>query len=323
MIAWLSKALLVTVINYHLMHATSFVFRCRLDNKKVEESFCELRSCGLKEKDPQRGVYVLKSQDFIESLLEKGARLDGRILSFDTSNTSLKTLLDKMHVPYDLQNDRYIIPYSPPKSKSLIYCPGSGHIFEFRKQTISYLCLSLGLDVIVFRYPGVMGSQGQVNQRSLEERIDTVVQIELKSKDEHDVVLYGHCEGAALMMSTALKHPQLKIIVDRTFTSLDSYLENKLNQYGLKQYPKLTKKIKNWVRAVYHLDTNYALKRVNHENVFVLYSSFDEFLDPSCRLIESSNVSVYDYDLKLLHNQNLIFDEVLRSKIEIFLSANS
>lgn len=280
-----ARRALLGLINISLLNASSWRFKMRLDPKKINDSWDLFNKTGIKKQDSSVPSWKFSHSDMMKSFQDLGCRFQERShhfdVFFDPKNEVMKEILKKYGISYEQNGSACQFKMGRPQNKTVIYCPGSGHIFEFRKQTIGYLTIQCGFDLNCFYYPGVQSHKGDVCRVSLDNCVENVLKHELKHRNEKDIILYGHCIGASILSHTATNHPNIPVVFDRSFDTITDLVVSSIQKKHLNFFPKVSRYLGNLAQSFY----DFRLKQVidNHPRCLLLYSSLDQFIPDSCK----------------------------------------
>jgi hypothetical protein len=304
------------------LHSKLLSSNKNLDVRRLKVSTNTLVDFGFKPHPNLKNAKTIKAQDVIDKFISLGAQItqvNGQTqLQFSLKNEPLTQLCEKMHIPFNENGSFAEISIQNPRNKTAIYCPGSGHIYEIRKASLAYLTLNCGLDLVVFHYPGNRSNPGVVNEQNLKKSVEEVVEAELLNKDPDSVVLYGHCLGAAVMSNVIESQPNLRIIVDRTFDTIEKVA---LHRIGILRFiPGLNFLISYVSRRIFTLDLKKALDANPAQKQLVLYSSNDEFV-PTELTKQGGSIGQgrSTIDLKTDHGADLRYNPEINPLINKFL----
>lgn len=309
LISSLAHKALLNLINMSLLSAASWSFKLRLNKQKIQNSWDIFSKTGIVQQESSIPSWKFSHANMKQSFEKLGCSFTQKDahhfdVSFDLSNKSVIDILQKYHIEYTLLPDNGVFKMACPQNKTVIYCPGSGHIFEFRKQTIGYLTIQCGFDLTCFYYPGVQSHKGPVNQDSLQSCVENVLEHELQDKSENDIILYGHCIGAAILGNTAKNHTNVRVIFDRSFDTISELVYSILQKKHLNIFPKFSKYLGNLAQSFYNFRLNEVIS--NHKRAMILYSTNDKFVPNECKDPKGSYLKGHTIiDLASSHDHNL------------------
>lgn len=222
--------------------SSSLSFKANCKSERIERSMQALRKLGGVElKIPMQdghliSVMSLDAEKCLEALIQLGGRkevisLDNdmiqEILQIPADKQELLDVIDQLKLR---ENCNAPILLGIPKKRdgidvksTVIYAPGSGHIFEFRTKTIGTLLINYQANVVVFHYSGTGTSEGEISERAVYENVEAIYN-HLKEKGIRDdkILGYGHCAGGGPIVHLASKYP-INLIMDRTFLKMGDF----------------------------------------------------------------------------------------------------
>lgn len=161
-------------------------------------------------------------------------------------------------------------------------------------------------DVILFDYRGTGQSEGsRFSSTTLVEDCESVcayARARLALKDS-DMILYGHCLGGAVAIHTAKQHPDMMLIVDRTFKSWHSVIERHLSYRW--------KFLGRWISrhckfSKIRFDNEQALRDLKNKTTIIIFGTQDIYLGSAANGIALAG----NYKTSLSHS-TLLPDEIL------------
>lgn len=296
------------------------------------------------------GIYM-DSKKCLDAMLVKGAEKgcislsDGKIqevLWIDPAKEELSYLVKEMQLAICEESGKQYLPIGIPTDPSpipsnistqapsssngtLIYAPGSGHLFEFRRKTIGSFLIGYGMNVLLFHYSGTGQSEGKITEQATYENLECVYQyLRQKGIRDEQILGYGHCMGGGPMIDLAAKHP-INLLADRTPLSMGEF--SKLRATTFLRLPRFLHFLASWIPPV--MDKCFLYnngKKIKHVkgNVAVLEARQDEMIPP-CYIQELFDNAVSAKNrIKLTmdsnHDMDLVQDEEIRLSIGQFLA---
>lgn len=235
------------------------------------------------------------------SLQEKGAIVGQitlpsgefqRVLFLQTEESL--SLMEKMGVPIVKENgNSYIVIGLPAKSReelmqkknpgTMIYAPGSGHIYEFRRKTIQQFLFGYGMNVLVVHYSGTGMSKGKISEQATYDDMKACYDylIQDRQVNPSKILAYGHCMGGGPATDLASKHP-INLFVDRTVETMGRFA--KLRVKTILRIPNCLNFLVGWVEPVmnkgFHYDNETKIQKIKGF-VAVAGATEDKLIPPS------------------------------------------
>ena len=137
---------------------------------------------------------------------------------------------------------------------------GNAAFYEENQSLIEYY-LCNGFKVLAFNYSGYGDSGGHSSQGSLDEDAEAVYAFSKNlCADNKRIFLHGFSIGGAVASSLAEKHPDLTVILDRSFARIQDVIPNFLRKTENKTLRKVILFMKSFI-------VNASLKYVNYDNL--------------------------------------------------------
>ncbi|WP_042280567.1 alpha/beta hydrolase [Candidatus Protochlamydia sp. R18] len=273
-----------------VIFSSTHSFKKKCSAARVENSRLILQSLGGKElslKMPdghQISAMYLNSSACLEVLINKGAQKDNlqltqeqvqEILWIPQDKQDLLHLVDRLNLTLKQHNGRDYVALGIPKNSSqidsthviselnkanagtVIYAPGSGHIFEFRRKTIGTFLVGYGMNMLVFNYSQTGRSEGKISEQASYENVEAAYEYlkKVKKLSNHKILGYGHCMGAGPILHLASKH-SIPTLVDRAPINMGTFAQLRL--ITLCKLPSFFYFLTDWVKPVMENCFRYA-----------------------------------------------------------------
>lgn len=159
----------------------------------------------------------------------------------------------------------------------ILFSSNAGFYEESESLVDYYLCS--GFNVFAFNYSGYGKSEGVPSKEAIDEDAEAILQyVKRFCPQENNIVLHGRSIGGAVASTLASRHPQVTVILDRSFANIQDILPNffaKLKNGFLRRCASL------FERSLIRLSESYCkydnLKSLrNVRNVFVISGTSDE-----------------------------------------------
>lgn len=272
--------------------------------------------------------------DCLKQLIKKGGVLqsitlpDGRKQNtLVLTNQELIDLINKMSIPIYVEDNKLIIHIGEPDSQlnaqnaTVIYAPGSGHVFEFRRPTVGAFVMGFGMNMILFHYSGTGRSPGSLTEDSTYEDMEAIYNFLTNDAGvEKDKILsYGHCAGAGPLLYLAEKY-NLNTFLDGTFARMSDFARLRVHKFL--RLPDLLWRITAWVTPTMNKCFIYPnadrMQNLNN-NVVITFRTHDDLIPKSYidELFDSTKAA-HDktlIEMNLNHDEN--FGKDLKAKAEV------
>lgn len=224
--------------------------------------------------DSEKCFDILKSKGAVVGRIIIGGPQIGHhqdVLWIPSGKPELRELIKRMGLDLHKDGDRKYIPIGCPahfvSSRTLnvgtvIYSPGSGHLFERRRKTIGSFLIGQRMNFFAFNYTGTGKSTGNLTEESTYTDLETAYKY-LKSLGTKDnkILSYGHCGGAGPATHLVKEHPEINLLTDRTFTDIGKFAA--LRARTVMHLPKKLHILTDWIEPVMKRCFNYT----NNENI--------------------------------------------------------
>ncbi len=334
-----------------VVFTSSPTFKKKCDEKKLANSRGNLKELGGEEiqltmPDGHKvsGMYLNAAQ-CLAALMAKGAErgfiplADAKIqevLWLPSDQQELHQLVERMGVAiYHQDPDKsYIelgIPQDPLQQPAavvpgtLIYAPGSGHLFEFRRKTIGTFLLNYGMNILLFHYSGTGKSEGKISEQATYDNVESAYQyLRAQGIIDEKILGYGHCMGGGPILNLAAKHP-INLLADRTYLTMGELA--KRHVATVLHLPGLLHCLINWIEPVmnqcFYYNNRDKMKQVKG-HVAVLGATQDHLIPDDYIQTLFDNAILAQSRLKLSmeanHDMNLFEDEQSRLLFGQFLT---
>lgn len=332
---------------------SSYSFKWRVQTERVQNSRATLMALGGEEvnlpmPDGSRlfGFY-LDAQRCMDIMLNKGAQkgtvpysddLVQDVLWIPSETGELMQLIDRMNVPVRYhEGSPYIclgVPHPQRQTDTpvedstgtVIYAPGSGHLFEFRRKTIGSFLLGYGMNMFVFHYSGTGLSTGSITEQATYNNVEGVFQYlkQTKATQANKILGYGHCVGAGPIIDLASRQP-IHLLADRTQLNMGEFAQRRLIK--LSRLPKFLHFLLHWIQPVMNkcfcYDNQEKIQHVSGR-VAVIQATNDDLIPEGdmSRLFNQAVLSQHKVRLVINsdHDMDLVQDEEARLALGKFLS---
>lgn len=328
-----------------VLYSSSDEIKQKCNTERFNDSRQVLKDFGGKEviinsQGKQLHAMYFSYRECINTLIAKGAILDKVLILGQKKqktililpNKDLEDLVKKMEI-FTYTDEQKTFIYIPDSDHSheakgaVIYAPGSGHLFEFRRPTIGTFVMDFGMNMFVFHYSGTGKSEGLVSEDSTYADMESAYAYLTTEKGIADdkILAYGHCAGAGPTLYLAAKY-NLNAFIDRSFTRMDEFGRLRFHK-GLK-IPDFLWCLSAWV--THTLKKSFAYPNVERVKeltraVVISSGSKDDLIPPhsSDALFDATlSENKIKLSLDLNHDQNFGADQKAKSELGKFLKKN-
>ncbi len=296
----------------------------------------------------QMSAMYLDTKRCLEKLIELGGEKGRKplanglvqdILFIPPHQTELCTLIERMGLPLHEEEGRQYIHLGIPKilgvpeadqaetmPGTVIYAPGSGHIFEYRRPTIGTFMIGYGMNMLVFHYSQTGQSEGKISEQATYDNVEAAYRY-LKQKDLPDqkILGYGHCMGGGPILELASKYP-IALLLDRVFADMGDFAKLRATRRLPRFLHFLAEPIKRVMNRCFNYDNRKKIEHVQGR-VALIEAARDEII-PGAYIQE-----LYDHAMqaqtkvKLVidsdHDRDLVSDESARLSLGRFLTESN
>ena len=122
------------------------------------------------------------------------------------------------------------------------------------------------------------------------------------------------------MANSISKYSGLRVIIDRSFDTIENLIIHSATKKGLNLFPRITKAIASFVQSIYDFRLNDALNKYPDQKKLILYSSSDEFVPEEFTQGRGNFMQgKVCIDLKIKHDPDLIQHPEVSPHIQRFL----
>jgi dienelactone hydrolase len=334
-----------------VINTSSSKFKRNCNETRLQESRRILQNLGgeeisLQMPDGHRvSAMYFSAENCIKNLLDKGGikdviqQSDGKkqeVIWIPHDNPEFSELIEKMKIPvYENSGNSYFrlgIPnennnlnQTKSENSAVIYAPGSGHLFEFRRKTIGTFLIGFGTNMLVLNYSETGRSGGKITEQATYDNLEAAYKYLLNEKGASDSKIfgYGHCVGGGPTLHLASKHP-INLLVDRTFLNMGEFATLRVNLEL--RIPKYFHFLTSWIIPVmnqcFGYDNIKKIERVKGK-VAVLGVTKDEIIPPTYihKLFDKAHQAKQKIKLILdgNHDEDLPIDDSTRLALGSFL----
>lgn len=340
-----------------VVFTSSRSFKRKCDQERVTQSRKILEELGgeqifLKMPDGHHiSAMYLDQKKCLDRLLSKGAEkgilthpddLIEDVLWIPSQKEELIALIEKMKLPLFETSGRLYLPLGIPKkifesfknndlvqeNGTVIYAPGSGHLFEFRRRTIGSFLIGYGMNMLVLNYTGTGKSEGKITEQLTYDDMERVYHYLVNDKGipDHKILGYGHCMGSGPAIDLASKH-QINLLVDRACPTMGEFA--KLRVVATLGLPSCLQFLASWIEPVMNRCFFYNNReKISHVKggVAVLGAKHDEMIPPKYidelfdrAVLAKNKVKI---SMNTNHDADLTVDETTRLALGQFLGSN-
>jgi hypothetical protein len=237
------------------------------------------------------------------------------VLWIDMSKGYLLDLIDRMGLSRVAHENGVYVPLGIPRKsfdsskdasskrrpEAVIYAPGSGHLFEFRRKTIGTFVIDYGMNMLVLNYSGTGKSEGKISEEATYENMEAAYQYLAREKGfpAEQIWGYGHCMGSGPILHLAAQHP-INAIVDRAYLNMGEFAKTRVIK--VLHLPFFLKFLAAWIEPV----MNKCFCYNNRENI---------------QLVQGRVAVLGAIDDELIPNEYIpeLFDKAIQAKEKIQL----
>ncbi|WP_068470314.1 alpha/beta hydrolase [Candidatus Protochlamydia phocaeensis] len=295
------------------------------------------------------GMY-LDARSALNALIAKGGERGTipvgdnvqQVLWISPAQPELWSSIERMGIEVHEHQNRSYIKLGIPKQLSdaansggqieagtLIYGPGSGHQFEFRRKTLGAFLFGYGMNVLVFHYSGTGESGGKISEQATYENVEGAYQyLREKGISDEKILGYGHCMGGGPVLDLAANHPHINVLADRTYTTMGEFCKHRATR--LLYLPRFLHFLTSWIEPVmnkcFYYNNREKIKQVSG-HFAILEASRDDLIVSDYIQELFDNAVLARSRLRLLmdsnHDMDLVPNEATRLSLGQFLTATN
>lgn len=326
-----------------VMFTSSATLKKQCSNEQFKRSTQALKDFGgkeaiIKSQGNQLHAMHFNFDDCLKQLIKKGGILESIVMpdghkqnTLVLPNKELVDLIDKMGIPKYSEKNKTFIHIGEPDSQlnaqnaTVIYAPGSGHVFEFRRPTIGAFVMGFGMNMVSAHYTGTGKSPGKLTEASTYADMESIYNYLTKEVGvANDKILpYGHCAGAGPLLHLAEKY-NLNTFLDGTFTRMGDFARLRFHKFLI--IPDLLWRISAWVTPTMNKCFQYPnVERVQNlkKAIVITFRTHDELIPKSYidELLDASKATQDKtlIEMNLNHDENFGADLKAKSEVGAFL----